>query len=281
MVSLILQVCVTYVKTYTAGTKHESALFNYFTSIVVNVMNIVIPGVFLRFFSRFEGHRTHSEEMLSFSRKCIFLQMMNTLVVPMIVFKLFQTTESVSFVDKQYGVLVRNELFGFVMTILPSKLIVQWVKIYLSQRGIFMQGFVNRNLIVKELCELYEHQEFDLEKKYCDLVKTILLAFAFGVHLPKVILYAVVNVFLSGYIHRYYLVRFSTVRHNVSHLLNQELYPLLFLGLALFMVSQRVSPIKAFLFIVSLSFYFLPIISRTNRMVNRQKNESGKDLSFS
>ena len=90
MVSLIMQILMTYIKIQTAGTRYESRTFNYFSSIVVNLMNIIIPSVFLRFFSRFEGHRTHSEEMLSFSKKCIFLQMMNTLVVPLIVYKLFK-----------------------------------------------------------------------------------------------------------------------------------------------------------------------------------------------
>lgn len=60
MVSLILQILMTYIKIQITGTKYESRSFNYFSSIVVNLMNIIIPGVFLRFFSRFEGHRTHS-----------------------------------------------------------------------------------------------------------------------------------------------------------------------------------------------------------------------------
>lgn len=67
-----------------------------------------------------------------------------------------------AFADKQYGVLARNELFGFIMAIIPAKLIMQQIKIYLYQRGIYVQGFLNKNLTVKELCDLYEHMEFDL-----------------------------------------------------------------------------------------------------------------------
>lgn len=107
-----------------------------------------------------------------------------------------------------------------------------------------------------------------------------MLAFAFGLALPKIVLYAFVNIFLSGFIHRYYLVRFSTVKHNVSHVLNQELFPLLFLGLGLFLVSQPASPIKAVLTLLSLSLYLLPIISKIKKMVNRQKNEKGKNFTF-
>lgn len=61
MMSLMIQILMTYIKIQIMGTKYESKIFNSFTAIVVNLMNIIIPGVFLRFFSRFEGHRTHSE----------------------------------------------------------------------------------------------------------------------------------------------------------------------------------------------------------------------------
>lgn len=91
MTSLLIQILMNYIKISITGTKYETKIFNYFTAIIVNLMNIIIPGVFLRFFSRFEGHRTHSEEMLSFSKKCIWLQMMNTLIVPLIVYNLFKT----------------------------------------------------------------------------------------------------------------------------------------------------------------------------------------------
>lgn len=45
-------------------------------------------------------------------------------------------------------------------------------------------------------------------------------------------------------------------------------------------MSQKPSPIKAILTLISLSFYFLPIISKIKRMVNRKKNEKDKDRTF-
>lgn len=125
MTSLLIQILMNYIKISITGTKYETKIFNYFTAIIVNLMNIIIPGVFLRFFSRFEGHRTHSEEMLSFSKKCIWLQMMNTLIVPLIVYNLFKTNEEITYIEKQYGVLSRNELFGFIMTVIPMNIIIQ------------------------------------------------------------------------------------------------------------------------------------------------------------
>ena len=58
--SLFLQVLLNYLK-LASGTTTSAKIFGFSSSIVINVINIVIPSFILRFFSSFEGHRTRTE----------------------------------------------------------------------------------------------------------------------------------------------------------------------------------------------------------------------------
>jgi hypothetical protein len=51
--SLFLQVLLNYLKISTEGTKYETKIFGLFSTIIINVINIVIPSFILRFFSSF------------------------------------------------------------------------------------------------------------------------------------------------------------------------------------------------------------------------------------
>jgi len=58
--SLSLQVLLNYLKLVSGSTSYAK-IFSFSSSVVINVINIVIPSFILRFFSSFEGHRTRTE----------------------------------------------------------------------------------------------------------------------------------------------------------------------------------------------------------------------------
>lgn len=149
--SLFLQVLLNYLKLVSG---RYATIFGFASSLVINLINIIIPSFILRFFSSFEGHRTRTEELMSFVRKSLVLQAMNTLVVPLLVVALFGGTLQ-SFFTNSNGVMFRNAFFSVIQLALSAKYLWKELLIHAHKKGYVLRRVFPKHLTVRELCELY------------------------------------------------------------------------------------------------------------------------------
>lgn len=99
--SLAIQFTLNYVKIVVAQEhKVWGQVLAYCSQLIVNIINLSIPMIMLKVLPNFEGHRSHSDGMLSFVKKSILLQLVNTLIVPVIVTNLITHDKSFTFIDK-------------------------------------------------------------------------------------------------------------------------------------------------------------------------------------
>jgi hypothetical protein len=99
--SLAIQLTLNYIRLVVAQEhKTWGQILAYSSALMVNIINLTIPMIMLKVLPNFEGHRNHSESMLSFVRKNTLLQLLNTLLVPVIVQNLITHDKGFVFVDK-------------------------------------------------------------------------------------------------------------------------------------------------------------------------------------
>jgi hypothetical protein len=74
LASFVIQILLSYGK-----------ITSFIHPIVINLINLSIPSIILHLLPSFEGHRSRSDEMLSFVKKSVLLQLLNTLLLPFII----------------------------------------------------------------------------------------------------------------------------------------------------------------------------------------------------
>lgn len=147
--SLFLQVLLNYLK-LASGNTTSAKIFGFTSSVMINLINLIIPSFILRFFSSFEGHRTRTDELMSFVRKSLILQVMNTLAVPLVVTELFGSTTQ-SFLDNSNGVMFRNAFFSVIQLALSAKYLWKELLIMAHRKGYQLRHVFPKHLTVREL----------------------------------------------------------------------------------------------------------------------------------
>lgn len=149
-----MQVIINYLK-----FRYNSKVFDHLSSLMINVINMLIPMFILKFFSTFEGHRTRTDEIMSFVKKSFLLQAMNTLMVPLVVVFMFNRTEKIYF-QSQNGVMFRNAIFPVIQLMFSFKLIHKEFLIWSYSQGFTFWGLVPKHLTFKEFFEIHEFPPF-------------------------------------------------------------------------------------------------------------------------
>jgi hypothetical protein len=86
LASFVIQILLSYGKTTLVGKYPTAAkITSFIHPIVINLINLSIPSIILHLLPSFEGHRSRSDEMLSFVKKSVLLQLLNTLLLPFII----------------------------------------------------------------------------------------------------------------------------------------------------------------------------------------------------
>lgn len=99
--SLAIQLTLNYIKLVVANEHHIWAqVLTYSSLLMVNIINLTIPVIMLKVLPNFEGHRTHNDGIQSFVKKSILLQLVNTLLVPVIVRNLITHDKEMTFIAK-------------------------------------------------------------------------------------------------------------------------------------------------------------------------------------
>lgn len=234
---------------------------------------------------KFEGPRNRSEEMLSFVKKSVLLQLLNTLLLPFIVRQFITHELEAEFIARHEGILFRNSLFILFGLTIAKRYIAKELSLKAFERGIAIKKLVKSLVTVREYCEMYEFPVFELDYRAGEIIKTMLLTFVFAHESYRVVLYALICQFCSYWIDKYNLARRRTVIYHINASLNNLMMRLVHVAVTAFLlmmiITHGFSTAKVVLLAISLFFCANPAMARVRRRGQRAKEEFGRNLRYS